>query len=99
MANHILIHELMHIWQYQQMGAIYMVRALSAQHTKMGYNYGGIAAIHQKMANGETLLDFNFEQQGDIVADYFRIKSGFQPIWGKGTKEDLEVYEYFLESL
>ena len=99
MSNHILIHELMHIWQYQRMGAIYMVRALSAQHTKMGYNYGGIAAIRAKIANGETLLDFNFEQQADVVADCFLLRQGFAPQWGAARLADIKTYEFFLKDL
>lgn len=99
MANHILIHELMHIWQYQRMGAIYMVRALSAQHTEMGYNYGGITAIRAKMAIGETLLDFNFEQQADVVADCFLLRHGFAPQWGTARWNDLITYETFLKIL
>ena len=99
MANHILIHELMHIWQYQRMGAIYMVRALSAQHTEMGYNYGGIEAIREKMADGKTLLDFNFEQQADVVADCFLLQQGYGPQWGAASLNDVVVYEAFLKSL
>ena len=99
MSNYVLIHELMHIWQYQRMGAIYMVRALSAQHTKMGYNYGGIEAIRAKMTNGETLLDFNFEQQADVVADCFLLQQGFAPQWGTARLDDLIIYETFLSIL
>jgi len=99
MANHILIHELMHTWQYQRMGAIYMVRALSAQHTEMGYNYGGIKAIRAKMAIGETLLDFNFEQQADVVADCFLLQQGFAPQWGTARLDDIITYEVFLKDL
>lgn len=99
MSNHILIHELMHIWQYQRLGAIYMVRALSAQHTQMGYNYGGIEAIRAKMANGETLLDFNFEQQADIVTDYFLLRQGFATQWGTARLVDIGVYEKLLREL
>ena len=96
MANHILIHELMHIWQYQKIGAIYMVRALVAQHTKMGYNYGGITAIHKKIAKEETLLDFNFEQQADVMTDFFLLQQGFAPQWGTAQLADIETYAVFI---
>lgn len=99
MANHILIHELMHIWQYQQMGAIYMVRALAAQQTKMGYNYGGIQGIKTKIANGKTLLDFNLEQQADVIADCFLLQQGYAPQWGRANLEDLIIYQQFLKVL
>ncbi len=99
MPNHILIHELMHIWQYQQMGAIYMVRALIAQHTKMGYNYGGIDGIKTKVAEGSTLFDFNLEQQADVVADCFLLQQGYAPQWGRANLEDLIIYQHFLKVL
>lgn len=99
MANHILIHELMHIWQYQKMGAIYMVRALIAQHTHMGYNYGGVEEICKKLANGEQISDFNFEQQADVVADCFLLQNGFSPQWGAASLNDLSAYQKMLEGL
>jgi hypothetical protein len=37
-----LVHELVHVWHYEQMGAAYTVRALRAQRSKEGYNYGGV---------------------------------------------------------
>ena len=99
MANHILIHELMHIWQYQKMGAIYMIRALIAQHTHMGYNYGGVEAIQKKLTNKERLLDFNFEQQADVVADYFLLQQGYAPQWGKASLNEIYTYQKILEGL
>jgi hypothetical protein len=97
MQKHVLIHELMHIWQYQQMGAIYMLRALIAQHTKMGYNYGGLPAIEQKMAQGETLLDFNLEQQADVIADYYLLKNGYYPQWALADQSHLNIFQNFVE--
>lgn len=99
MANHILIHELMHIWQYQKMGAVYMIRALIAQHTHMGYNYGGVEEIYRKLANGEHLIDFNFEQQADVVADCFLLQHGYAPQWGTASLDDLSAYQKMLEGL
>ena len=45
MQQSIYIHEMMHVWQYQRFGAIYMIRALLAQHTNCGYDYGGVQAL------------------------------------------------------
>ena len=99
MPNHILMHELMHVWQYQRMGAIYMIRALIAQHTEMGYDYGGIAAIKEKMASGETLFDFNFEQQADVITDCFLMQQGYAPQWGTAQLEDLIIYQSFIQPI
>ncbi|MBK7408134.1 MAG: hypothetical protein IPJ40_08760 [Saprospirales bacterium] len=41
----VLVHELVHVWQYEPLGAAYIVRALRAQHSREGYNYGGVAMI------------------------------------------------------
>lgn len=100
MSDDIFIHEMVHIWQYENVGAVYIPKALKVHLTKgMGYNYGGLPALEKSMKAGGKLLDFNYEQQGDIVADYFRIRSGNPPIWGKATKKDLPVYEYFIAQL
>jgi len=94
-----LVHELMHVWQYQHLGAAYIPRALRAQRSPEGYNYGGITALRQAQKAGKQLLDFNYEQQADIVADYFRLQNGWRPRWGRGTVEDLEVYAFFVGQL
>ncbi|MEO1516164.1 MAG: hypothetical protein AAFV95_14160 [Bacteroidota bacterium] len=99
MANALLIHELIHIWQYQRVGAMYMLWALWAQRTEMGYDYGGIERLKWCKQNRWKLQDFNFEQQGEIVADYHRLKTGYRPVWGLATRSDVNVYEYFVKHL
>lgn len=99
MHPHILIHELVHVWQYQRLGAIYMLRALIAQHSHCGYDYGGASALKERRKKGESLLDFNLEQQGDIITDYFLLKSGYRPQWGNGTLKDLPLYQSYVEDL
>lgn len=69
------IHEMVHVWQFQQQGSVYIPRALFAQRTREGYDYGGIAGL----AGKRRLQDFNYEQQGDIVADYYRLLHGLKP--------------------
>ncbi len=95
MQESTLIHELVHVWQYEKFGAVYMARALRAQRTPMGYNYGGLEALRK----GNKLTAFNMEQQGDIIADYFRIKRGYKPRWGEGGQKDLAVYEKYVNQL
>lgn len=96
MGDSTLIHELMHVWQYQQLGAVYMPRAIRAQSTTMGYDYGGVEALKAHLLKGQNFEAFNFEQQADIVEDYFRIRNGKPPCWGAGEKKDLWVYEKIL---
>ncbi len=99
MHDNILIHELMHIWQYQRYGAIYMVRALMAQHTNCGYDYGGVRALKLRRKKGEGLVDFNLEQQGDIIADYFLLVNGYETQWGYARLEDLPIYQAYIDEL
>lgn len=70
------VHELMHIWQYNQMGSVYIPRALYAQRTAAGYDYGGFLALKTAMAQGAKLTDFNYEQQADLVADWYAVMDG-----------------------
>jgi Domain of unknown function (DUF4157) len=77
----LMIHELTHVWQYQTTGASYAVKAIWAQITE-GYSYTPAGktpdeALNEARQAGKTLYDFNKEQQGDILSDYFRrLQSG-----------------------
>ena len=99
MQNSLFIHELIHIWQYERLGAVYILRALQAQFSRVGYNYGGVGMLRSYLRKGKKLTDFNLEQQGEIISDYYRIKEGYSPRWGSGERKDLEVYEKFVDQL
>ena len=92
-----LVHELMHIWQYERFGAAYIPRALRAQQSAMGYNYGGTEWLLRERELGRTLTDFNYEQQADIMADAFRIQQGQSARWSDAT--DLTAYRPYLDDL
>ncbi len=91
-----LVHEVVHIWQYTQHGAVYIPRALYAQTTSAGYNYGGLAPLRAMT----RLEDFNYEQQADIIEDAFRLTNGYpaQWVWGAGA-EVLPAYYPYLEEI
>ncbi len=82
-SDSILIHELVHVWQYERFGSAYIARALLAQHSKMGYKYGGLAAL----SRSQKLTDFNFEQMAEII------KHGFE------YKGQHEIYNNFMGQL
>ncbi|MDG4831819.1 hypothetical protein O7627_21295 [Solwaraspora sp. WMMD1047] len=68
--QHWLIHELTHQWQYQHGANILNL----LPHAIVGnYDYGGPAGLAQAAAEGRGFLSFNYEQQGDIVADYYAL--------------------------
>lgn len=97
MTDSHLIHELAHIWQYERIGARYMPRAIQAQRSRNGYNYGGMERLHY-YAN-EGFKAFNMEQQADIITDYFLVKNGRQAHWSYASKGDLEIYERYIALL
>ncbi|MEB3282250.1 MAG: pre-peptidase C-terminal domain-containing protein [Lyngbya sp.] len=99
-----LIHELTHIWQYQvEYGADYAPLALQAQKSE-GYNYGGVSELEKRMNEGQRITSFNLEQQGDIVADYYRLRdvdeTGFTNEYEHSvTPNDLPTYAYFVDQV
>ncbi|MCI5081587.1 MAG: hypothetical protein MRY78_07850 [Saprospiraceae bacterium] len=99
MTNSLLVHEMVHVWQYHNKGIVYIPRALAAGASAVGYNYGGVEALKRSMQMGGQFDDFNYEQQADIVSDYYRIKNNYQPSWGHATASDLPTYTYFVQFL
>jgi hypothetical protein len=66
----ITVHELVHVFQYERVGSIYIYQALRAQR-RNGYSYGGWQQLKQDRENGRHFSDFNREQQGQIAQDYY----------------------------
>lgn len=99
MSMPLLVHEAAHIWQYQHWGAVYISRALRAQRSREGYNYGGPWRIRQAALSGAWLSDFNPEQQADLLEDYYRLKHQLPLQWGPGGPADLPYYQYFADQL
>lgn len=62
-----LVHEMVHIWQYQNLGSIYLGRSLLAQTLGNPYDFGGTEKLYDDMIKGKSLLNYNFEQQGSII--------------------------------
>ena len=101
-----LIHELVHIWQYQHFGAGYIACALKAQKSEAGYNYTHVSA--QPTEAGiqvdawhfkPSFLNFNAEQQGDLVQDYFKLKNNNRTEWVNSKTKDLQKYEPYIEEI
>ena len=94
-SDTLFIHELIHIWQYQHLGSVYIPRALRAQMTKEGYNYNGNKGLAE--AKNKSILSFNYEQQGDIARDYFCIINGKPCLHERRPEESL--YLRFIEEI
>ena len=89
-----LIHELTHQWQYQHFGIRYFFEALRAP----TYVYADTdetpdIALKRHCNENKRFCDFNREQQGDIVRDYFFALK--QPL----AQPDLTAWEPFLHEV
>ena len=69
----ILVHELMHVYQYEQVGSRYLGEAIYMLiKTKRDcYGYEGEDGLQRDRAAGKRYRDYNREQQAQIVQDYF----------------------------
>lgn len=102
MSNDTLVHELVHVWQYETSGAIYMAQALHAQLVGEGYIYGKTAGVNQENAEalkakkekGVQFANFNREQQAQIVQDFFIIKH-----YQRDLAPYLPIYAYFVKAV
>ena len=92
MSDPTLVHEVVHVWQYTHRGAAYIPRALYAQTTPAGYNYGGL----EELERHNRLEDFNYEQQADIIEDFYRLTHGYPAQWvpGRGAEVLPAFYPY-----
>lgn len=75
LSNDVFIHEMVHIWQYNIFGAVYIYHAWKAQMSEEGYDYGSATELIKHMKDGRLFHEFNFEQQADIIQDYYRSRN------------------------
>ena len=80
-----LLHELVHVWQFQRMGWRYLLLALAA-HLREGarvYDFGGEAGLLRCRRQGWKLQSFNLEQQAAIVQSAYHHAHAGQPdaVW------------------
>ncbi len=76
-----LIHELTHVWQYQNLGLWYVLRTvwLHLRARSDIYVYGGENGLVECVKNNSGFLAFNQEQQGEITRDYYlRLKKNME---------------------
>lgn len=84
-----MIHELCHVWQFQETGPFYMAEAIHAQEWGEGYNYGYLNSANGNGGEDDLLAvftdnpgftaaqafeEFNREQQADII-EHFYVRS------------------------
>lgn len=95
-----LVHEMVHVWQYWRVGAVYIPRALRAQRSIQAYDYGGLGALQRAKALDLGLGAFNYEQQADIIADSYQVQRGGPTRWLRpGEQPDRALFRYFEAAL
>jgi hypothetical protein len=94
LPHHTLVHEAVHLWQYRFFGSSYLSEAIWAQRWGGGYNYGGLDQLMQNDQK-DGLLSFNFEQQADIIEDYYRLKAGLPLQWMSSQPESIVFLERY----
>jgi hypothetical protein len=92
LSEPIIVHELVHIHQYQKYGSVYLYRALQAQMSRYTYDYGGTERLFRGIEKGKTLYDYNFEQQASIIEDYYRQNNQFTLFFSPSKNNILEKY-------
>lgn len=82
----ILVHELSHVYQYEQVGSRYLGEAIYQlwQLKQACYQYGGVLGLQQANQVGQSYATFNREQQAQIVQDFYTRQS---------QGKDVSVYE------
>ncbi|MEM7116438.1 MAG: hypothetical protein AAF614_28645 [Chloroflexota bacterium] len=72
----IVVHELTHVYQYEQVGTRYLGEAIYMLiKTKRDcYNYGGEPGLVDACGQGKRYRDYNREQQAKITQDYFTLR-------------------------
>jgi len=68
----LLVHEMVHVRQFESVGTIYIWQALRAQKAE-GYSYGGWEGLAAERPDGKRFSGFNREQQGQIAQDYYNL--------------------------
>ncbi len=98
LQDYIFIHELVHIWQFHHYGSAYISESVWAQRWGGGYNYGGEEPL-KKHIEGRGLQAFNFEQQADIIEDYYRWKNGMALQWVLNVPDIGTLLEHYKNEL
>jgi hypothetical protein len=88
----LLVHELTHVYQYENLGSRYMTEAIHAQ-IKMGqrcYDYGGGDGLEEALRLKRAYKTYNRESQAQIAQDFYRRRA---------RQADVSMYEPYISEL
>lgn len=86
LPNSTLVHEAVHIQQYQQYGAVFIARCLAAQASSQGYDYRMAIQAH-------SWEDFNWEQQAAFIEDIWRKQQHLNPLFPESDEGRIASYQ------
>jgi|GEM_PF-1777857 len=87
-GKHLFMHEMTHVWQYQ---LDYGVKWHGFM-LQIPYILGLSDSYRYELNDKKKLPDFNMEQQGDILADYFSVSNGVG-VYSKSGRDQIEKSE------
>lgn len=78
----LVVHELVHTFQYEQRGSIYISQGIWAQlrNGQKAYDYGGNKGLIEDYDAGKQFSEYNREQQGQIAQDYCALQLNNQNV-------------------
>lgn len=74
LKDHVLVHEMTHIWQFQTKGNAYISDSLLHQAAAVLSGGDRNAAYNYEIVKGKSIYDYTAEQQAMIVEDFFKKK-------------------------
>ncbi len=92
----LLVHEMVHVWQFENVGSVYIWQALKAQRSVEGYDYGGWQKWVTDRQNGWKFSGYNREQQGHIAQDYY---ADVLTLASPPDPEERDAFQPFIEEL
>lgn len=88
----ILMHELVHVLQFEQSGSPYALRNMVAHIFPKTYDYGGLEKIQSINNDPSEVHSLNYEQRADIFSDYCLLLMGYKPEWGHADASHIDMY-------
>ncbi|HWA17261.1 MAG TPA: hypothetical protein VG817_12565 [Gemmatimonadales bacterium] len=101
----VLVHEAMHLWQYQHHGTGYITDSVYHNlRSLMRTGRRALAYLNYQLHPESRLADFTAEQQATLVADWYELTHFFgntplAPAWVVARRGDLPIYQRLLDEI
>jgi hypothetical protein len=95
--NSLILHETVHMWQYQKFGWIYAIGSLWDQLKGFIKTGSRGAAYRYALDENKKFSDYGFEQQAQMIQDYWLIKTHNYKFFAKHNCSNFEDSAEFFE--